>query len=162
MCTVDNKDPQSNPFTQRIAKNKVPPPGGRWWRQPPKGVHFRRPQGGCMVLYKLAPERAPYLASAAILYTSRGRSPQPVREASAGPGQNPWRPGPSGPAAPSTLTPVRACQPTGILESTAPHRSRSRSRPRRRRLNPHAQRGLSPAHIPAVPLFYSIFHTYTQ
>ena len=47
MCTVDNKAPQSNPFTQRIAKNKVPPPGGRWWRQPPKGVHFRRPQGGC-------------------------------------------------------------------------------------------------------------------
>ena len=38
--------------------------------------------------------KAPYLASAAILYTFRGRSPQPVREASAGPGQNPWRPGP--------------------------------------------------------------------
>ena len=55
MCTVDNKAPQSNPFTQRIAKHKVPPPGGRWWRQPPKGVHFPRPQGGCMVLYKLAP-----------------------------------------------------------------------------------------------------------
>ena len=47
MCTVDNKAPQSNPFTQRIAKNKVPPPGERWWRQPPKGVHFPRPQGGC-------------------------------------------------------------------------------------------------------------------
>ena len=47
MCTVDNKAPQSNPFTQRIAKNKVPPPGGRWWHQPPKGVHFPRPQGGC-------------------------------------------------------------------------------------------------------------------
>ena len=47
MCTVDNKAPQSNPFTQRIAKHKVPPPGGRWWRQPPKGVHFPRPQGGC-------------------------------------------------------------------------------------------------------------------
>ena len=30
-------------------------PGGRWWRQPPKGVHFPRPQGDCMVLYKLAP-----------------------------------------------------------------------------------------------------------
>ena len=27
MRTVDNKAPQSNPFTQRIAKNKVPPPG---------------------------------------------------------------------------------------------------------------------------------------
>ena len=49
MCTVDNKAPQSNPFTQRIAKNKVPPPGGRWWRQPPKGVHFLARQGGCTV-----------------------------------------------------------------------------------------------------------------
>ena len=48
MCTVDNKAPQSNPFTQRIAKNKVPPRGKRWWRQPPKGVHFRRPQDGCI------------------------------------------------------------------------------------------------------------------
>ena len=33
--------------------------------------------------------------------------------------QNPGSPGPSGPAAGSTLTPVRACQPSGILESTA-------------------------------------------
>ena len=113
MCTVDNKAPQSNPFTQRIAKNKVPPPGGRWWRQPPKGVHFRRPQGGFMVLYKLAPPRAPYLASAAVLHNYPGRSPQPVREASAGPGQNPWRPGPSGPAAPSTLA-AKPRQPSGI------------------------------------------------
>ena len=41
MCTVDNKAPQRTPFTQRIAKNKVPPPGERWWRQPPKGeMHF--------------------------------------------------------------------------------------------------------------------------
>ena len=44
-----------------------------------------------------------HIASAAVLHNSRGRSPQPVREASAGPGQNLWRPGPSGPAAPSTL-----------------------------------------------------------
>ena len=62
------------------------------------GNAFSRPQGGCMVFaakggIKMAP-KAPYLASAAILYNSRGRSPQPVREASAGPGQNPWRPGP--------------------------------------------------------------------
>ena len=70
-------------------------------------------------IYMMAP-KAPYLASAAILYTSRGRSPQPVREASAGPGQNPGSPGPKGPAAGSTLTPVRACQPSGILGSTAP------------------------------------------
>ena len=49
-----------------------------------------------------------------------GGSPQPVREASADPGQNPGSPGPKGPSAGSTLTPVRACQPSGILESTAP------------------------------------------
>ena len=61
--------------------------------------NLHRPQGGCMVfaakggIYTGAPKGA-HLASAAILHTSRGRSPQPVREASAGPGQNPWRPGP--------------------------------------------------------------------
>ena len=52
--------------------------------------------------------------------TPEGESPQPVREASADPGQNPGSPGPKGPAAGSTLTPVRACQPSGIPESTAP------------------------------------------
>ena len=62
---------------------------------------------------------APYLASAAILHNSRGRSPQPVREASAGPGQNPWRPGPKGPAAPSTFA-AKPRQPSGIPASTAP------------------------------------------
>ena len=88
------------------------------------GMHFQRPQGGCKGFSrqrrhkKMAP-LAPYLPSGTVLHTSRGRSPQPVREASAGPGQNPWRPGPRGPAAPSTLTPVRACQPSGIPESTA-------------------------------------------
>ena len=81
--------------------------------------------------------------------TTLGGSPQPVREASAGPGQNPWRPGPSGPAAPSTLTPVRACQPSGILASTALRRSRSRpprsqSRPRRRAPEPSSPTGRSP------------------
>ena len=45
LCRGQNKTPRSIPFTQRIAKNKVPPPGGRWWRQPPKGVHFQRPPG---------------------------------------------------------------------------------------------------------------------
>ena len=51
--------------------------------------------------------------------TPEGESTQPIREASAGPGQNPGSPGPKGPVAGSTLTPVRACQPSGILESTA-------------------------------------------
>ena len=46
---------------------------------------FRRPQGSCMVFaakggIKMAP-KAPYLASAAILYNSRGRSPQPACKA---------------------------------------------------------------------------------
>ena len=100
------------------------------WFSPPKAAFI------------LAPPRAPFLASAAILYNSRGRSPQPVREASAGPGQNPWRPGPSGPAAPSTLTPVRACQPSGILASTALRRSRSR--PRRRAPEPSSPTGRIP------------------
>ena len=47
-----------------------------------------------------------------------GGSPEPVREASAGPGQNLWRPRPSGPAAPSTLA-AKPRQPSGIQESTA-------------------------------------------
>ena len=32
----------------------------------------------------------------------------------------PWQPRAEGPAAGSTLTPVRACQPSGIQESTVP------------------------------------------
>ena len=43
-------------------------------------------------------------------------SPEPVRKASADPGQNPWRPGPSGPAAPSTLA-AKPRQPSGIQVS---------------------------------------------
>ena len=91
--------------------------------------------------------KAPYLPSGTVLHTSRGRSPQPVREASAGPGQNPWRPGPKarrrhqpsrrkttvgrlngrpfygqakGQLRP-TCTSYAGCahQPSGILESTA-------------------------------------------
>ena len=40
LCRGQNKTPRSLASSaQRIAKNKVPPPGGRWWRQPPKGVY---------------------------------------------------------------------------------------------------------------------------
>ena len=78
----------------------------------------------------MAPERAPYLASAAILYNSRGRSTQPVREASAGPGQNPWRPGPK---ARRRHQPSPAKAGVNLREyRKAP--PRSRSRPRHRRL----------------------------
>ena len=53
-----------------------------------------------------------------------GESPQPVREASADPGQNPWRPGPSGPAAPSTL--ARRASTFGNTASRCfPHKSPS-------------------------------------
>ena len=45
MCTVDNKDPQSNPFTQRIAKNKVPPPGGKVVAPATKRGAFPSPAG---------------------------------------------------------------------------------------------------------------------
>ena len=88
---------------------------------------------------KMAPQRAPYLASAAVLYTSRGRSPQPVREASAGPGQNPWRPGPK---ARRRHQPSPAKAGVNLREYwKAPPKSRSRSRPRHRRLNPQAPKG---------------------
>ena len=50
--------------------------------------------------------------------TPEGESPQPVREASAGPRQTPWRPRPNGPAAPSTLA-ATPRQPSGIPASTA-------------------------------------------
>ena len=51
--------------------------------------------------------------------TPEGESPQPACKASADHRQNPGSPGPKGPAAGSTLTPVRACQPSGILGSAA-------------------------------------------
>ena len=44
LCRGQNKTPRSLASSaQRIAKNKVPPPGGRWWRQPPKGGHCLNP-----------------------------------------------------------------------------------------------------------------------
>ena len=63
-----------------------------------------------------------------------GESPQPVREASADPGQNPWRPGPK---ARRRHQPSPAKAGVNLREYwKAPlrSRSRSRSRPRRRRL----------------------------
>ena len=79
---------------------------------------FPRAKPGCPVfaakggIYTGAPKGA-HLASAAVLHTSRGRSPQPACKASADHRQNPWRPGPSGPAAPSTLA-AKPRQPSGI------------------------------------------------
>ena len=96
-------------------------------------MHFRRPQDSCKGFSrqrrhkKMAPLGAPYLASAAILYNSRGRSPQPVREASAGPGQNPWRPGPE---ARRRHQPSRRSRVNLREYWKAPPRSRSRPRHR--------------------------------
>ena len=112
------------------------------------GNVFPRPQGGCMVLAakggikKWRPKGRRTSPAQRYYIPPEGGSTQPACKASADHRQNPGSPGPKGPAAGSTLTPVRACQPSGILESTAPHQSRSRSRPRRRRLNPQASKGL--------------------
>ena len=84
--------------------------------------------------------------------TPEGESPEPVREASAGPGQNPGSPGPKGPAAGSTLTPVKACQPSGIPESTAPVPIPTAPKGA---VNPQARQGLSlrrPFTIPLIPI----------
>ena len=78
-----------------------------------------------------------------ILYNSRGRSPHPVREASAGPGQNPWRPGPK---ARRRHQPSPAKAGVNLREyEKAPPKSRSRSRPRHRHPNPQAQTVSGPA-----------------
>ena len=83
---------------ERIRQGRNKPEGlSRHWRR----IKWRR--------------KAPYPASAAILYNYPvPAGTQPVREASAGPGQNPWHPGAPAPAVPSTLAPVRARQPSGI------------------------------------------------
>ena len=62
-----------------------------------------------------------------------GGSPEPVREASAGPGQNPWRPGPE---ARRRHQPSRRSRVNLREYWKAPPRSRSRSRPRRKAPEP--------------------------
>ena len=62
--------------------------------------------------------------------TPEGGRPEPVREASAGPGQNPWRPGPK---ARRRHQPSPAKAGVNLREYW---KAPSRSRPRRRRLNP--------------------------
>ena len=109
------------------------------------GMHFPRPQGGCMVFtakggIKMAP-KAPYLPSGTVLHTSRGRSPQPVREASADPGQNPWRPGPK---ARRRHQPSPAKAGVNLREYSFPPPMSKRS------LSPSQQRWLSGSHLPAA------------
>ena len=52
------------------------------------------------------------------LYNSRGRKPGARPGGVSRSRTEPWQPRAKGPAAGSTLTPVRACQPLGILGST--------------------------------------------
>ena len=116
-------------------------------------MHFQRPQGGCKCFRrqrrhkKWRPKGRRTSPVERYFIPPEGESPQPVREASAGPGQNPWRPGPKarrrhqpsrrkttvgrlngrpfygqdkGQLRP-TCTSYAGCahQPSGILESTA-------------------------------------------
>ena len=122
---MDNKAPQSNPFTQRIAKNKVPPPGGRWWRQPPKGVHFRRPQGGSMVFPRAKPGCPVFTAKGGIKNGApKGAVPRQRSDAIYLPRAEPsTRPGGvsrsrTEPLAPRAVRPGGAINPRGEAAST--------------------------------------------
>ena len=106
------------------AKGLLSPAGRQPFERSEVGLFSDGRKPGCMVFaakggIKNGAHKGAHLASAAILHNYPGRSPQPVREASAGPGQNPWRPGPSGPAAPSTLA-AKPRQPSGIPVSAVP------------------------------------------
>ena len=65
-----------------------------------RGTHFQRPQGGCKVFRrqrrhkKWRPKGRRASPAQRYYITPEGGSPEPVREASTSPGQNPWRPGP--------------------------------------------------------------------
>ncbi len=78
----------------------LPPLAGEVPRSGQGGMHFQRPPGR---LYgfrrqrrhkKWRPKGRRTSPAQRYYITPEGESPQPVREASAGPGQNPWRPGP--------------------------------------------------------------------
>ena len=89
-------------------------------------------QGGCKGFcrqrrHKKWRRRRPTSPAQRYYITPEGESPQPVREASAGPGQNPWRPGPK---ARRRHQPSRRSRVNLREYWKAPPRSRSRSRPR--------------------------------
>ena len=131
------------------AKGLLSPAGRQPFERSEVGLFSDGRKPGCMVFaakggIRNGARKGAHLASAAVLYTSRGRSPQPVREASADPGQNPWRPGPK---ARRRHQPSPAKAGVNLREYwKAPlrSRSRSRSRPRHRRLNLQAPQGLVP------------------
>ena len=100
--------------------------GGRWCRKAPKGECISNArQGGCMVLAAKggikngARKGALPRQRSDTIYLPRARALNPPVRRSRSQAE-PWQPRAKGPAAGSTLTPVRACQPSGIPESTAP------------------------------------------
>ena len=121
--------------------------GGRWCRKAPKGACISNARRAVVKVLaakggiKKSARKGALLASAAVLYNSRGRSTQPVREASADPGQNPWRPEPE---ARWRHQPSRRSRVNLREYWKAPRRSRSRSRPRRKAPEPSSPKGACP------------------
>ena len=104
------------------------------------GLHFLARQGGCMVLdakggIKNGARKGAHLASAAILYTSRGRSPQPACKAKPITGRTL---GAQGRKARRRHQPSRRSRVNLREYWKAPPGSRSRSRPRHRRFTSQA------------------------
>ena len=104
----------------RARGNAFPTPTGRLY-----GFRRQRRHKKWRLWRRASPAQRYYI-------TPEGESPQPVREASAGPGQNPWRPGPK---ARRRHQPSRRSRVNLREYWKAP--TRSRSRPRQRRLSPH-------------------------
>ena len=116
MCTVDNKAPRSNPFISSTTIStgcSAPACGGspaKRARGKPLlersevGLFSIAHQGGCQGFNKyIMALKAPYLASAAILYNSRGRKPGARPGGVSRSRTEPLAPRAKGPAAPSTL-----------------------------------------------------------
>ena len=91
--------------------------------------------------YKKWSRRRRTLPAQRYYITPEGGSPQPVREASAGPGQNPWRPGPK---ARRRHQPSPAKAGVNLREYSFPPPMSKRS------LSPSQQRWLSGSHLPAA------------
>ena len=94
---------------------------------------FPRPQGGCMVLIYDGAEGAVPRQRSDTIYLPRARALNPPVRRSRSQAE-PLAPRAKGPAAPSTLTPVRACQPSGIQFPAA---NATTAPKRRKRQSPH-------------------------
>ena len=137
LCRGQNKAPRNTLFISRTTIStgySAPACGGKVVVPATKGgMHFQRPQGGCKGFrrqrrHKKWRQRRRTSPAQRYYITPEGESPQPVREASAGPGQNPWRPGPE---ARRRHQPSRRSRVNLREYWQAPPRSRSRPRHRR-------------------------------